>query len=144
VSSVTEEVKQRVNLVELIGRSVALRRVGSLYRGLCPFHTEKTPSFYVRPQSNTWRCYGCSKGGTAFDWLMEREHLDFGEALRMLAQETGVELPSRREPMPVSRRERILVKPDWPLLPWSGLLIAVKAFARVRDIPAHQRQRTSV
>jgi hypothetical protein len=53
-------------------------------------------------------------------------------------------LPSRREPMPVSRRERILVKPDWPLLPWSGLLIAVKAFARVRDIPTHQRQRTSV
>ncbi len=107
VNSVTEEVKQRINLVELIGRSVQLRRVGNLYRGLCPFHQEKTPSFYVRPQTNTWRCFGCDKSGTAFDWLMEREHLDFGEALRQLAQEAGVTLPTRREPEDEERRHRL-------------------------------------
>jgi DNA primase len=97
VSSVTDEIKARVDLVELIGRSVALRRSGSSYKGLCPFHQEKTPSFYVFPQSHTWVCFGCGKKGTAFDWLMEREHLEFGEALRSLAQVAGVELPERRD-----------------------------------------------
>ena len=86
MSTVTEEIKARVDLVELIGRTVALKRVGSQYRGLCPFHSEKTPSFYVRPQTQSWHCFGCGKCGTAFDWLMEREHLEFGEALRVAGQ----------------------------------------------------------
>lgn len=96
MSSVTDEIKSRVDLVELVGRSVALKRVGASYSGLCPFHTEKTPSFYVHPHSQSWRCYGCGKWGTAFDWLMEREHLDFPEALRLLAAQTGVALPERQ------------------------------------------------
>ena len=96
MSTVTEEIKARIDLVELIGRSVELKRVGAYYRGLCPFHAEKTPSFYVRPQAQSWHCFGCNKSGTAFDWLMEREHLDFGEALRTLAALTGVQLPERR------------------------------------------------
>src|SRR5215207_4862611 len=98
MSSVTEDIKARIDLVELIGRTVQLKRVGSAYRGLCPFHTEKTPSFYVRPQTQTYHCFGCNKGGSAFDWLMEREHLDFSEALRTLANMTGVALPERRTP----------------------------------------------
>ncbi|MBV9899215.1 MAG: DNA primase [Chloroflexi bacterium] len=98
MSSVTDEIKARVDLVELVGKSVALKRVGSSYSGLCPFHTEKTPSFYVSPQSQSWRCYGCGKWGTAFDWIMEREHLEFSEALRMLAAQTGVALPERHDP----------------------------------------------
>jgi len=98
VSTVTDEIKSRVDLVELIGRTVALKRVGAYYRGLCPFHSEKTPSFYVRPQTQSYHCYGCGKWGTAFDWLMEREQLDFGEALRTLASMTGVKLPERRDP----------------------------------------------
>ena len=98
MSSVTDEIKLRVDLVELIGRTVALKRVGANYCGLCPFHSEKTPSFYVRPQTQSWHCYGCGKWGTAFDWLMEREHLDFSEALRILAAQTGVTLPTRESP----------------------------------------------
>jgi DNA primase len=98
VSSVTDDIKARVDLTELIGRSVPLKRSGSSYRGLCPFHQEKTPSFYVFPASYVWVCFGCGKKGSAFDWLMEREHLDFGEALRSLAQLTGVALPERRDP----------------------------------------------
>ena len=96
MSTITDEIKARVDLVELIGRSVELKRVGAYYRGLCPFHAEKTPSFYVRPQTQSWHCFGCNKSGTAFDWLMEREHLEFGEALRTLAALTGVQLPERR------------------------------------------------
>ena len=56
MSSATDEIKSRVDLVELIGRSVALKRVGASYSGLCPFHSEKTPSFYVSPQTQSWRC----------------------------------------------------------------------------------------
>jgi DNA primase len=122
VNSVTEEVKQRINLVELIGRSVQLRRAGNLYRGLCPFHTEKSPSFFVRPQTNTWRCFGCDKSGTAFDWLMEREHLDFGEALRVLAQEAGVALPARRQPDDEERHQRLRTILEHTQTYYQGLL----------------------
>jgi DNA primase len=108
VSSVTDEIKQRIDLVELIGHSVRLRRVGSSYVGLCPFHTEKTPSFHVRPQAGSWHCFGCNKGGSAFDWLMEREHLEFSEALRVLAQQAGVELPAKRAPEDEERHARLL------------------------------------
>jgi DNA primase len=107
VSSVTDEIKARVDLVELIGRSVALKRIGSAYSGLCPFHAEKTPSFYVRPQTQSYHCYGCGKWGTAFDWLMEREHLEFPEALRLLAAQTGVELPERHTPEEDDRARRL-------------------------------------
>jgi DNA primase len=108
VSSVTEEIKQRVDLVELIGRTVQLRRAGSYYRGLCPFHTEKTPSFYVSPDRGTWHCFGCDRSGTAFDWLMQREHLDFSEALRTLAHQTGVQLEAKRDPQDEERHHRLL------------------------------------
>jgi DNA primase len=108
VSSVTEEIKARVDLVELIGRTVQLKRAGSQYRGLCPFHSEKTPSFYVRPQTQSWHCFGCNKSGTAFDWLMEREQLEFGEALRQLANLTGVALPDKRDPEVEDQSRRLL------------------------------------
>ncbi len=107
MSTTTDEIKARIDLVELVGRSVALRKSGASYRGLCPFHQEKTPSFYVFPGSHTWVCFGCGKKGTAFDWLMEREHLEFGEALRTLAQVAGVELPSQRDPQQEETSSRL-------------------------------------
>jgi DNA primase len=122
VSSVTEEIKQRVDLVELIGRTVQLKRAGSLFRGLCPFHTEKTPSFFVRPSTNTWHCFGCDRGGTAFDWLMQREQLDFAEALRVLAQQTGVELPARRQPEEEELHHRLLLILERSQTYYQGLL----------------------
>ncbi len=107
MSSVTDEIKARVDLVELIGRTVRLKRVGSQFSGLCPFHVEKTPSFYVRPQTQSWHCFGCNKSGTAFDWVMEREHLEFGEALRTLATMTGVALPEHRDPEAEDQARRL-------------------------------------
>ena len=107
MSTVTDEIKSRVDLVELIGRTVALKRVGAYYRGLCPFHSEKTPSFYVRPQTQSYHCFGCGKWGTAFDWLMEREHMDFSEALRTLAGITGVQLPERHDASDDERTRRL-------------------------------------
>jgi DNA primase len=132
VSSVTDEIKSRVDLVELVGKSVALKRVGASYSGLCPFHTEKTPSFYVSPQTQSWRCYGCGKWGTAFDWLMEREHLDFAEALRILAAQTGVALPDRRDPSEDDQARRLYTILERAQTYYSGLLFG-SAGSRARD-----------
>jgi DNA primase len=132
VSSATDEIKSRVDLVEMIGRSVALKRVGASYSGLCPFHSEKTPSFYVTPQSQSWRCYGCGKWGTAFDWIMEREHLDFAEALRLLAAQTGVELPERRDPSEDDQSRRLYTILERAQIYYHGLLIGT-AGSRARD-----------
>ena len=91
--SVTDEIKQRLDLVELVSRYVPLKKSGSTYKANCPFHSERTPSFVVFPQSGTWRCFGqCGTGGDAFSFLMKQENLDFREALQILARETGVEL----------------------------------------------------
>jgi DNA primase len=122
VSTVTDEIKSRVDLVELIGHTVALKRAGAYYRGLCPFHSEKTPSFYVRPQTQSWHCFGCGKWGTAFDWLMEREHLDFGEALRTLAGMTGVQLPERHDPSADDQAQRLYTIVERAQTFYSGLL----------------------
>jgi DNA primase len=137
VSTVTDEIKSRVDLVELIGRSVALKRVGASYSGLCPFHTEKTPSFYVSPQTQSWRCYGCGKWGTAFDWIMEREHLDFSEALRVLAAQTGVALPERRDPAEDDQARRLYSILERAQTYYSGLLTGT-AGTRARDYLHHR------
>ncbi len=132
MSTVTEDIKARVDLVELIGRAVELKRVGVYYRGLCPFHAEKTPSFYVRPQTQSWHCFGCNKSGTAFDWLMEREHLEFGEALRTLAALTGVSLPERRDPEAEDQARRLYTILERAQTFYSGFLGGASG-ARARE-----------
>jgi DNA primase len=96
--SVVDDIKSRIDLVELISETVKLRKSGRTYTGLCPFHAHKnnTPSFAVWPESGNWRCFGqCNEGGDAFKFIMKRDGLDFAEALRVLAQRTGVELTQR-------------------------------------------------
>lgn len=95
-----EEIKQRLDIVEVISTYVPLKRAGRHFKGLCPFHTEKTPSFIVFPETGTWHCFGaCGTGGDIFTFIMRRENLDFHEALELLARRAGVEL------MPVQPRE---------------------------------------
>jgi DNA primase len=90
---VTDEIKERLDTVEVIQSYVPLKKAGRNYKGLCPFHSEKTPSFVVFPDSGTWHCFGaCGTGGDLFSFVMKRENVDFGEALKMLAQRAGVEL----------------------------------------------------
>jgi len=96
--SVVDEVKQRVDIVELISRSVQLKKAGRNFTAPCPFHTERTPSFVVFPHTGTWRCFGaCGIGGDAFNFLMHKESLEFREALEMLAQEVGVNLDNNND-----------------------------------------------
>lgn len=87
------EVLGRVDLVELVGRAVSLRRSGRQLKGLCPFHPEKTPSFQVSPDKQVFYCFGCGAGGNAFHFVMKREGLEFREAVRLLAEQAHVELP---------------------------------------------------
>ena len=90
------EIKRRIEIAEYVGRSVTLRKSGRNFRGLCPFHTEKTPSFYVFTDRGTWRCFGsCGEGGDLFTFVQKRENVGFPEALRLLAHEAGVELSAR-------------------------------------------------
>lgn len=85
-------IKDRIDIVELIGESVQLRRAGRSFRGLCPFHSEKTPSFFVSSERQTYHCFGCGRGGDLFSFVMEREGMTFPEALAMLADRAGVTL----------------------------------------------------
>lgn len=96
--SVTDEIKERLDIVDVISRYVPLKKAGRNYKGLCPFHGEKTPSFIVFPDSQNWHCFGaCGTGGDIFAFMMRRENLDFGEALKLLAAQAGVELQPRGE-----------------------------------------------
>ncbi len=94
--SVTDEIKSRIDIVELVGQYTQLRKTGRNYKALCPFHQERTPSFVVFPESQNWRCFGaCGEGGDIFSFVMKKEGVDFPEALRMLAQRAGVQLEER-------------------------------------------------
>ena len=89
------EIKSRLAVADVVGESVALRKAGAAFKGLCPFHGEKTPSFVVTPARESWKCFGCGKGGDIFTFVMERDNLPFGEALALLAQKAGVVLDER-------------------------------------------------
>lgn len=88
-----ETVRDRSDIVDLIGSYVTLRRAGSNYNGLCPFHSEKTPSFTVFPDTQSFFCFGCEAGGDAFTFVMRTENLEYGEAVEFLAKRSGVPLP---------------------------------------------------
>lgn len=90
-----EEIKSRLDIAEVVGDYVALSKKGRNYWGRCPFHNEKTPSFAVSPEKQTFHCFGCGKGGDIFTFVMEMEHLDFREALERLAERAGVKLTPR-------------------------------------------------
>ena len=92
MSSTVEAIKERLTAAEVIGRRVLLRQSGRNLRGLCCFHSEKTPSFFVFPESNTYKCFGCNEGGDIFTFVMKTENLEFRDVLRQLAEEAGVPL----------------------------------------------------
>jgi DNA primase len=97
--SVIDEVKQRTDIVEFISQYTKLTKAGRTLRALCPFHSEKNPSFFVYPDRQSWHCFGaCGTGGDVFSFVMKKEGIEFGEALRLLADRCGVTIPSRVEP----------------------------------------------
>ncbi|HSI99517.1 MAG TPA: DNA primase [Patescibacteria group bacterium] len=94
-SGIIAEIKSKLPTIDVVGETVTLKRAGTVYKGLCPFHAEKTPSFIVTPERETWHCFGCGEHGDIFTFLMRRDGLDFREALERLAEKAGVELSER-------------------------------------------------
>ncbi len=100
----TAEVKSKLSVVDIVGETVTLKKAGTTYKGLCPFHGEKTPSFVVTPGRESWHCFGCGKGGDIFSFVMERDSLSFPEALRTLAGKAGVEIDERTKREDIRRK----------------------------------------
>ncbi|MDC7225857.1 MAG: DNA primase [Spirochaetales bacterium] len=108
--NVRDEINSKLNIVDVVGKYLTLKRAGNRYIGLCPFHNEKTPSFSVTPDSNLFYCFGCHKGGTIFDFIMEIENMDFPESLKFLAEKAGVELDDRSGISSPDRKKRDALK----------------------------------
>src|SRR5258708_36739790 len=87
-----EAIKSKINIVDLVGEYLTLKKSGINFKANCPFHDEKTPSFVISPERQIFKCFGCQKSGDIFTFLMEKENMDFKEALESLAKKAGVVL----------------------------------------------------
>lgn len=103
-----EEIKARLNIVDVVGEYVRLTKAGSHWKGLCPFHHEKSPSFMVNEEKQIFHCFGCAKGGDMFSFVQEIESLDFRESLKMLAEKAGVQLEQFQGGQKQDNKKRIL------------------------------------
>lgn len=112
-----EKIKEAANIVDVVSEFVTLKKSGSNYKGLCPFHNEKTPSFFVSPARGTCHCFGCGKGGNSITFIMEHEQMTYPEALRWLANKYHIEIHEReltdREKEEQSRHESMFIINEW-------------------------------
>src|SRR5579863_2781065 len=134
MTSLIEQIKAKIDVVEEIGLVVALHRSGKSYKGPCPFHNERTPSFYVFPESQTWRCFGCNEGGDVFTFVEKQQGIDFREALHYLAEKAGIAVEEQgggRDPE--EERERNAAKERLRKMNEEALLWYHQALLRARD-----------
>lgn len=141
-----QRIKDAVDIVEIIGEHVKLTRAGANYKGLCPFHTEKTPSFTVNPERKTFRCFGCGEGGDAFDFMMRYHGMTFPEAVKELAARYNIPLPdvshSPEELAKAKQRESLYLANEKASVLFQGLLDdaqqgeAARQYLAEREIPA--------
>ena len=108
--AVLDEIKANINIVDLVSKYVTLKKVGRNYQGLCPFHAEKTPSFFVNPNLGICKCFGCGKGGDIFKFLQEIEKLTFREAVEKLAKQAGVDLPKSNKDEKLYKEKQLIKK----------------------------------
>src|SRR5712692_6065434 len=110
MTSSIDTIKAKVDVVDEIGLVVTLQKSGKALKGLCPFHNERTPSFYVFPESQTWRCFGCNEGGDVFTFVEKQQGLDFRDALHYLAEKAGVAVEDYGSTSPEQQREANALK----------------------------------
>jgi len=141
-----EEVRTRIDIVELIGEYVELKKSGTSYKGLCPFHGEKTPSFHVQPLKQIFHCFGCHKGGNCFTFLTGVEGINFPEAVKKLAARVGVVIEeeqsfashSAKEPQISALEDRSYAALEWAAKYFNYLLLEVTENAAVLDYCKHR------
>jgi len=108
----TEEIKSRLNVADVLSEYIQLTPAGANFKAKCPFHNEKTPSFYVSPEKQIWHCFGCGIGGDIFTFVQKMEGIEFREALKILADKAGVKLASRN-PDQEAKRNRLIELCNW-------------------------------
>ncbi|MBU0625667.1 DNA primase [Patescibacteria group bacterium] len=113
-----EEIKQRLDIAEVVGDYLQLKKAGTSFKACCPFHQEKTPSFFVNPERQIYHCFGCGEGGDIFEFVQKMEGLEFFDALRLLANKAGVKLESRAGDDQRSEKKRL----------WEANLLAAKLY----------------
>jgi DNA primase len=102
------QIREKIDIVSFISEFIAIKKAGRNFKANCPFHGEKTPSFVISPERQIWHCFGCALGGDVYTFLMQYEKIDFGEALRMLAKRTGVELVSQKGTSGLTSKKELL------------------------------------
>jgi DNA primase len=139
-STEIERVRERIDIVELIGGRVPLKRAGRTYKACCPFHQEKTPSFVVFPETQSFHCFGCGQSGDAFTFLMRIDGLEFPDALQRLASQAGVELSRRTggEPVVDAHRQRLFDVTALAAAYFQHILLHAKAGEPGRDLLARR------
>src|SRR5438067_9992199 len=108
--SIIGTIKAKINVVDEIGLVVVLQKSGKALKGLCPFHNERTPSFYVFAETQTWHCFGCNEGGDVFSFVQKQQSLDFRETLQYLAEKAGVPVDDFAGQDPEAARETSALK----------------------------------
>ncbi len=131
--SVVEEIKARLDIADVVSEMVVLKKAGKSLKGLCPFHTEKTPSFVVFPETGTWHCFGCGEGGDIFNFVMRSQNVEFGDALAILASRAGVELPTREREQRVDEGVETLHSVNEAAAAYFRAMLAGPAGARARE-----------
>ena len=113
-----EKIKDAANIVDVVSEFVSLRRSGANYKGLCPFHNERTPSFFVSPSRGICHCFSCGRGGTPINFIMEHEQMTYVEALRWLARKYNIEIKEReltdKERQEQSERDSMFIVIEFP------------------------------
>ena len=140
--SVINEVKQKTDIVEVISDYVSLQKAGRNFKALCPFHSEKHPSFFVFPEQQTWHCFGaCGTGGDVFSFIMKREGVDFSQALRLLAQRAGITLssPEIQTSAEDKEKERLFQINEATAEFYHHLLLNTKAGGPARSYLSHRK-----
>ncbi|WP_182406615.1 DNA primase [Psychrobacter sp. GP33] len=134
---ILEQLNSQADLISIIGRHTTLKRAGGEYKGCCPFHGEKSPSFYVNPQKNIYHCFGCSVGGNAISFLRDYENLTFMEAVTELSKQTGIEVPKEEQQNVRYQRTKAKPKPKSVQSPSvSSPPVSTKNPVKAIDVPS--------
>src|SRR6266480_3400554 len=133
MTSIIETIKAKVDVVEEIGLVVALQKSGRSFKGLCPFHNERTPSFHVFAESQNWHCFGCNEGGDVFTFVQKQQGLEFRDALAYLAEKAGVSIEDNGTRNPEEEREASAIRERLRKLNEDALLWFHQMLLRSKD-----------